>query len=336
MSRNETKKIRINAATALNSRYMRYAYVMLTSLFYSHAQAEKETEFHVYLLHSDLTETDQAYLNSLAEEYGHVIHFLKIDRASLPQQLPATQDWPLEMYFRLMLPDILPGDVDRLLYLDVDMIIQKPIIELYQTDMEGSYFCVCPDMTVTFPVSDIRDEIFKEHIANEEQFTYFNSGLMLWDIDALRGRYCFRDYMELAERLEYKMLAPDQDLLNYLHWDQVKYLDAYRYDLFSKKAYRLGYRYDRVKRETTVVHFAGMKPWEGKYVHYDIEQLWWDYAKMTPFYPELMEEFMRDCIKDPLVYDTIDSLSEEKKRLMEELNKSVSLCRQLARLLEQK
>ena len=196
MSRNETKKIRINAATALNSRYMRYAYVMLTSLFHNHAQAEKETEFHVYLLHSDLTETDQAYLNSLAEEYGHVIHFLKIDRASLPQQLPATQDWPLEMYFRLMLPDILPGDVDRLLYLDVDMIIQKPIIELYQTDMEGSYFCVCPDMTVTFPVSDIRDEIFREHIANEGQFTYFNSGLMLWDIDALRGRYCFRDYME--------------------------------------------------------------------------------------------------------------------------------------------
>ena len=48
---------RINIATALNSKYMRYVYVMLTSLFDS--QPQDIEDIHVYLLHSDLTDSDQ-------------------------------------------------------------------------------------------------------------------------------------------------------------------------------------------------------------------------------------------------------------------------------------
>lgn len=77
-----------------------------------------------------------------------------------------------------------------------------------------------------------------------------------------------------------------------------------------------------------------MKPWEGQYVHYDIEKLWWDYAKHTPFYVELMEEFMRDCLGDPLVYDTMSELSEEKNKLVAELQKNTGLCKQLLQMLE--
>lgn len=319
---------RINVATALNSHYMRYTYVMLTSLFINQTDAD----IHVYLLHSDLSDGDQECLQSLAQSYGHTIHYLLINRESFPTALPTTRQWSLETYYRLLLLDILPDEIDRLLYLDVDMIIDKPILGLYQTDFEGAYFCACRDMTTTFPVSDFRDEIFKEHIA--AGFTYFNAGLMLWNVAALRGKYSFKGYMELAEKLEYKMLAPDQDLLNYMHWNQIKFVDEYQYDLFSKKAYNDGIRYEQVKEKTTIIHYAGMKPWEGQYVHYDIEKLWWDYAKHTPFYVELLEEFMWDCLGNPLVYDTMSELSEEKKKLVTELQKSTGLCKQLLQMIE--
>lgn len=322
-------RLRINVATALNSLYMRYTYVMLTSLFVN----QTEADIHVYLLHSNLSDEEQECLQSLAQSYGNTIHYLPISRDSFPTELPTTQQWSLETYFRLLLLDILPDEVDRLLYLDVDIIINKPILDMYQTDFERAYFCVCRDMSVTFPVSDIRDEIFKEHIA--AGFTYFNAGLMLWNVAALRGKYSFKDYMELAQKLEYKMLAPDQDLLNYMHWKQTKFIDENQYDLFSKKAYSDGIRYKQVKEETTIIHYAGMKPWEGQYVHYDIERLWWDYAKQTPFYVELMEEFMQDCLGDSLVYDTMLSLSEDKQKLVAELQKSSALCGQLVQLLEQ-
>lgn len=320
---------RINVATALNSRYMRYTYVMLTSLFIN----QPNVSIHVYLLQSDLSACDKDALQTLAQTYHQHIHFLLINKEAFPALLPTTSAWSLETYYRLMLLDILPEDVDRLLYLDVDMIINKPVIDLYFTDFDNYYFCACRDMTITFPFPDIRNEIFKEHIA--QGFTYFNAGLMLWNIEELRKKYNFNSYMKLAKSLNYQLLAPDQDLLNFLHWKQVKFLDEYQYNLFSKMAYNNGIHYEEVKKETTVIHFAGMKPWEGKFVHYDIEQLWWDYAKLTPFYNELMEEFICSCINDPLVADTISSLSNEKRILNDELMKSSSLCKKLLTLLNQ-
>lgn len=314
----------INVAAALNSKYMRYTYVMLTSLFMN----QPDTCIRVYLLHNDLTENDKTQLTSLAAEYHNEIHFLHIDKSKFPKELPTTDMWSLETYFRLMLSDVLPKVVDRLLYIDVDMIVNKPIKDLYHTDFEGKLFCVCRDMSVAFPFPDVRNDIFKEHIANG--FTYFNAGLMLWNIEALREEgYCFETYMNLAKELDYRLLAPDQDLLNYTHWNRLKFVDEYQYDLFSRMAYRSGIHYEEVKEETTIIHYAGMKPWEGEYVHYDIEQLWWDYAKKTPFYQELLEEFVQGSLMKPVVYDNMLRLSAENKQLKEDLDKSVALCKQM-------
>ena len=319
---------RINVATALNSHYMRYTYVMLTSLFVN----QTEADVHVYLLHSDLSDKEQECLQSLALSYGNTIHYLPISRESFPAALPTTQKWTLEAYYRLLILDILPEEIDRLLYLDVDMIINKPILDLYQTDFEDAYFCVCRDMGGSIPFKDIRNEIFKEQI--DAGFTYFNSGLMLWNIAALRGKYSFKDYIELAQKLEYKMLAPDQDLLNYMHWNKVKLVDEYQYDLFSRKAYYSGFRYNQVKEETTIIHYAGAKPWEGQDIHYDIEKLWWDYARQTPFYIELMEEFLNGCLTDPYVFNGMRALAEDKQTLAAALQKSTTLCNQLLQMLE--
>ena len=55
--------------------------VMLTSFFMNHP----DTEVHVYLLHNDLTSSDQAYLTALGTQYHNTIHYLKIDNSMLLQ-----------------------------------------------------------------------------------------------------------------------------------------------------------------------------------------------------------------------------------------------------------
>lgn len=321
-------RARMNIATALNSKYMRYTHVMLTSLFMN----QPDAEIHVYLLHNDLTEQDQKYLSELAEAYSHTIHFLLIDNTMFSADLPTTSEWTIEAYYRLMLVDILPSDVDRLLYLDVDMIINKPLLEMYSTDFEGNLLCVCKDMGVdsTFP-DIIRNEIFKEHIANG--YVYFNSGMILWNIEKMRETYNFRYYMDVAKALNYQIFAPDQDLLNYIHWQEVKHLDEYQYNLFARMAFQYGIRYEDVKKETTIIHYTGMKPWSGEYVHFDIEKFWWEYAKLTPFYHELLEEFTLSCVQSPLIYQTMADLSNEKKQLKAELEKSLATCKKLLQML---
>lgn len=320
---------RMNIATALNRKYVKYTCVMLTSLLMN----QPDTDIHIYLLHSDLMQQDEEPLRALVENYNQNIHFLLVDKDIFPSELPTTRAWSMETYYRLILLDILPLEIDRILYLDVDMIVNKSIKELYWTDFEACYFCVCRDMSTEFPVMDMRNEIFKEQI--EEGFTYFNAGMMLWNIEKLRGQYCFKDYMDLAEALSFQMQAPDQDLLNLMHYKQVKFLDEYQYDLFSKIAYDYGIRYEDVKKQTTIVHYAGMKPWQGgEGVHYDIEQLWWDYAKLTPFYYDLMEDFLHSSINNPFIFETLDNCFKVNKQLIEELGKSEAMCQHLLQLVE--
>lgn len=320
---------RMNIATALNSQYVRYACVMLTSLFLNNSDAE----IHVYLLHRGLTKEDQTHLLALAEKWNQNIYFLTIDTGIFPDEFPVAS-WPMESYFRLALLDVLPQDIDRLLYLDVDMIVNKPIMEMYFTDFEGHLFCACRDGFEIEGGMEVSNEIFKE-IAKDENFIYFNAGMMLWNIAALRGNYNFQTYMELAQKLEFKLQAPDQDLLNYMHWRQVKFLNEYRYDCYARWAYSLGVRYEEAKEAISIIHFVGAKPWQGgDYVHYELEQLWWDYAKLTPFYIELMEEYLHDSICNPFINDTITDLIRTKKQLTEELDKSVSLCQRLVNMIE--
>lgn len=321
---------RMNVATALNSQYTKYTYVMLTSLFANNA----DLEIYVYLLHSDLSEKDQTYFESLAKEWKQRISFLQIDTGILPAGLPETS-WPPEVYFRLMLLDVLPHDIERLLYLDGDMIINKPIKEMYFTDFGENLFGACRDgIDIGSYTGKGENEIFKE-IEKHENFIYFNSGMMIWNIAAMRGKYCFKTYMDLAESLGFKIKAPDQDLLNYMHWQQVRLLDGHQYNLYARLAYSLGVGYEEVKREVFIIHFVGKKPWQGgEYVHYDTEQLWWDYAKLTPFYIELMEEFLQDAINNPFIYTVITELLASKEKLTNELEKSVALCQKLANIIE--
>lgn len=316
------EKRRINITLSLNSKYMRYAYVMLTSLFENQPDS---LDIHVYLLHSDLTEEDRSHLGNLVKSYGGKVYWCPVDAEVFSANLPVSANWSLETYYRLLLVDILPEDVERIIYLDVDIIINHSLEDLFFTDLDGKLLGACEDINKP-PFGDNRDAIFSEQIQNG--FTYFCAGVMLLNIKDLRGKYCFRDYMALAEKMDFKMAALDQDLLNYMHWKEVKLLDGTKYSMFARSVYYFdNIHYDDAKKLGSIVHFIGRKPWEGQYIHYDIEQLWWDYAKLTPFYYELMEEYIYNAVHDPV-------LLEEERRIHEELDNMRALCRRILAVAE--
>lgn len=283
------QKQRINIAAALDSNYVKYAYVMLTSLFENQSN---NVEIHVFLLQSSLKEWEKECLQELIESYGGRLHWLNVDSSVFPKSIKTPRYWSIEAYYRLMLQDILPVDVDRIIYLDVDVIVNKSLDELYNLDFEGKMLCACSEpFSGAFP--DIRNEIFKDLI--RQRFIYFNSGVLLLNIELLREKYHLKDYLETAEMLDYQLVTPDQDLLNYVHWKEIKLIDASKYNLYARFAYNCGVRYEEVKGKVTIVHFLGNKPWDGKADRFDIEQLWWDYAEMTPFYEEMAEKFLSEA-----------------------------------------
>ncbi len=318
-------KYHMNVAISLNQNYFIYTYVMLTSLFANH----RETEITVYVLLSELTQEQMEEFQRLAQAYGGNVVSVFVDRAKLCAQLPTTAEWTIEMYYRLMMPDLLPSDVERILYLDVDIIVNKDLGAFYRQDLGDKLFCVCKDVT------ELKYEVWQQMFGPflQHGFAYFNSGVMLWNLREIRRQYNFAYYMRVAKELDYKLVAPDQDILNYCHWQQVKYANAAEFNQFARVAHNAGKSYEDVREHVAILHFAGTKPWGADNAHFDIEKIWWDYARMTPYYGQLCEMFVERTMTDASMEKTLRDLLSNIATLEQNLSDSLQLNQRLLEMI---
>ena len=304
----------MNVSTALNKKYIPYTIVMLTSLC-------ENNPCHVdaYLLSAELEKSDYDKISRALEDYDIDIHPLRVDRELFTDKMPRDLKWTVEMYFRLLLWDMLPEDVNRILYLDVDIIVNRDIQEMYAQDFEGAELVVCQD-NCGIKTNDPRSETQCRMFADMDKAggIYFNSGVMLANVEALRGNYPFSVYVDAMEAWGYEMKAPDQDILNYVHWKKLKYQDPLKYNCYSHYLRIMKVPVEEVDKTTSIVHFIANKPWSAKDTHYSIEQIWWRYAKKTKIYHEILEIFLDNTMSDFSLYDKVDFLINERARLTDE------------------
>lgn len=206
-------------------------------------------------------------------------------------------------YNRFLLFDLLPG-LDRLLYLDGDMVVLGDVAEIFDTDLEGNPVGGVTDYimtrTLTGPtptldpdVPDLTDYHRKTLGLNDAQIArYMNAGLLLFDFSKMDTRKVGADLMKMASSTKY--LFRDQDILNVYFKDTHATLPA-RYNVFNT----IPAGYGRVpapgqkeaiaaKANPMVVHFAAgdYKPWNGRAVPQ--AELYWQTLIKTPFYGEII------------------------------------------------
>lgn len=207
----------MNIMIVTNSRYLPYAYVMLFSLFRNH----EGTEISVYLPYEDLTETELSELESFCARFpGKSLHPLYVGTA-FKEQVRSRNGINVETYYRILGLKLLPEDMERILYLDVDMVIKGSLLPLYQTDLTGKAFAVCEDI---FGKINGFHEANKRRLAIPAQYSYFNAGVMLFNMGFLRTEQAadrmleniYRDY----ERYEYN----DQDVMNEMYYDRLAWV----------------------------------------------------------------------------------------------------------------
>lgn len=118
----------------------------------------------------------------------------------------AKKRWTYMAMMRLALPYLLP-DEDRVLWLDIDTIVNKDIGPLFDTDLEGCYVTAA-----------------EEPIRSKNPFVYFNAGVMLMDLTKLRDGMADALIRMVNER---PMDFPDQDVINILCQGRIKPMDPY-------------------------------------------------------------------------------------------------------------
>jgi len=131
-----------------------------------------------------------------------------------PEALPTPKAWPREIYGRLFAPQVLQAD--RLLYLDVDIVIDGALGELFSLDMRGAALAATYDLAIEESLQRNGQHTFAS--ARPAGARYFNSGMLLID----RKLWLERDVAGHALAFFPQRLGlgyVDQDFLNFLFPD---------------------------------------------------------------------------------------------------------------------
>lgn len=224
-----------------------------------------ESHYDAYILHSDLTEEDQTWI---AREAGTRVacHFRTVDEAIF-EGFPERERYPKQIYYRLIAPLLLPEGLDRILYLDVDLLVINPLRELYTMDFQGNYYIACSH------VRDFLTKFNQKRLGVEEDVPYINTGVMVLNLRLLRENLTLDQVRKTAQKKMKTFLLPDQDLLTVMHGEHILLADTMRYNLsdrilgiYNAKPQNEPLDLDWVRRNTVIIHYCGKnKPWKENY-----------------------------------------------------------------------
>lgn len=252
----------MNLLLTLDENYLLPCKVMLDSFFASNPQEKDVT---VYLLHSAIPGGKLAELEAFCAAFGAKLIPIAVE-PTLFESAPTSKRYPKEMYYRLLSPLILPRQVERVLYLDPDMLIINPLRPLWEQNLGGKVFAAASHTGLT----EMANEINQRRLDTEHE--YFNSGVMLIDLKAARSLVTAEDVFRCVSEHEKELILPDQDVFNMLYGKQTLPVEdvLWNYDVrnYAKYLIRSSGSHDLnwVMDNTAVLHFCGKnKPWHADY-----------------------------------------------------------------------
>jgi len=193
----------LDVACAADEAYAPHSAAMLHSV----VGQRGEGELRIHYLHGpSFPDRSADLIRGMVEAGGGSISFLEIpdDRiAGLPEMDFVTS----AMWYRIFLPELLP-DVDRVLYLDVDVIALDSLEPLWEIDLAGSYVGAVTN------VFYMRNHAQRASQLGIEPTDYFNSGVVLMNLELMRRDDSSRALFDYATGHAAELAWPDQDALN--------------------------------------------------------------------------------------------------------------------------
>lgn len=240
----------INVVFNVNSEYDKYVSVVILSLL-DNIGSHK---LNVYILHSEIDVSDCFTLKELEKINGQLaVNYIYVDN-SVYKGLK-THDYITEhTYYRGSIPDLLPKNISKVLYLDADLLIQGNIIDLWNEDIHD------------FAIAGVWDEwIYNndpEYVRNyaSDIINYVNTGVLLMNLDYLRKINFTKQFIDLATSQKSNLYKhAEQCIINEICYNSIKLLPEI-YNLDSSEA--------------IIRHYKGpIKPWfnlssDKKYMYY--------------------------------------------------------------------
>ncbi|HEY2530124.1 MAG TPA: glycosyltransferase family 8 protein [Xanthobacteraceae bacterium] len=288
---------------------MELPFLVLAGSLKRHLKGSRRVVLHAF--HSDPIAHDLAYF------VGFNSATFELRLREIENRFHGVAIWPGHLtagtLLRLQLPSVLK-DIDRVVYLDCDLVVLKDISTLYDTDLLDLPLAACLDFWLTgappfappivgWGIGEWH-KFLSEVVRLADCRAYFNSGVLVMDLKRFRNSGLIHAAEEFLERTNYKTVFVDQDALNHVINGAFVRLDS-RWNVLGNRGETDFKNADcefaalaaLTHSDPWIIHYAGPhKPWscEGRRMIIWNRRFWQE-AVESAVLPLLVRAYLETC-----------------------------------------
>lgn len=295
---------------ASDSEYAPLASVAIESVI---SNASRDKNYDIILLDAGLTNADRVLIKHQTQDRENIsVRFVKLGKDTLDRDLPTHAHIKTSAYSRFYILKYLTA-YQKVVYLDCDLVCNRDISKLYETDVSNVYLAAVRDSAnggwINIVDNDTREYI-RDVIRLEKIDDYFNSGVLVLNVEMLSKATSSERLIELAKSTPWRW--EDQDVLNYFASGKVKYIDPSWNFMAHKESYFTPQllpemwltsveqnKYRKAHNNPGIVHYVGRStPCFEPYA--DLAWLFWKHAQYSPYYEILCAKATESLKSTPL------------------------------------
>ncbi len=274
----------IEIVTACDDNYIQHLGVMLCSLL---ENTSRQNDIRINVIDGGINFDNKTKLTNFIKDKYHLnINYLIVEK-SIYQKFPVSHHFTHTIYYRISMPLLFDYSINKVLYLDADMIVKDDIREVWDKDIANYFVAAVEALSCGDRYADLN---------MPKNSLYFCSGLLLINLSKWREENIMEKVIDFIEENQDKIQMWDQDSLNSvlcgkwlpleLKWNQQTYF-------FESKIYnQFRQRKDFIvaRDNPSIIHYTSShKPWHYISSH-PYRHEYFNYLKLTPwkeFKPQL-------------------------------------------------
>lgn len=321
-----------------------YRYPLMVTLLSSLMNAKKNTKYQFIILVSDQFDMESMELiNKLLKQYDMpeaAFYNMQDNYQNIEMQIKHIS---YATFYRLQLPELLK-EVEKCIYLDVDVVVKKDLKEFFDIELGDNYIAGVKAAGYYYPEEKKTATISLLEIDKLDQ--YINAGVLLINLKKMREDKLTETFEKLLEK---NFPSQDQDILNAACYGHIKVLPP-KYNAMTKYNVGIKDEYDRIEclhicytREEwneacetpVIIHYADRwKPWQdlrGIFV-----QEWWKYIKVLNQYIDCFQWLIQNISKyeEDTACDFRKKQAELKEKLQQTYDEKYERGQKIKRLKE--
>ena len=307
---------------SFNNEYSKYFAVALKSLI---DNTNNQLFYDIVVFSSDISERNRKLLEEMLPQ-NFSLRFFNVSNILEDINLPTMKYWSIDMYYRIIIPIIMP-DYEKVLCLDSDIVIKDDISRLFDINFEGNKLLAIPDsfnLVSCLKESEERNEYIKNCLSLSNSDMYFNSGVLLFNIQSFNAKEYLETIKQTFSKIQ-KTYCPDQDILNFMFKGRVKLINQkwnlqYHLPIFHKKDLPCIDKtclndYNEAFQSPVIIHYTSpVKPWTNP--KGELAEVFWKYARKTVFYEEILASMYQSEIFESRYATNLYTILQSNKKVL--------------------